>query len=32
MRDLWNRVRDYFPEDVEIKFNGPCEDCFPDQQ
>jgi hypothetical protein len=29
MRDLWDRVRDYFPEDVEIKINGPCEDCFP---
>ena len=32
IRDLWNKVRDYFPEDVEIKINGPCKDCFPDQQ
>lgn len=32
MRGLWNRVREYFPDDVEIKINGPCIECFPDQQ
>jgi hypothetical protein len=32
VRELWNKVRDYFPEDVDINIVGPCIACFPDQQ